>query len=81
MEDRFKIIEDRVAALESHATSMMEWRKSVEENTEAQREVAQVGKDIIAAMRVIGWVGSAIKWLAGTAVAIAGLISLIKRAP
>lgn len=70
-EDKFAKLEDRVSALEQHADSMSAWRKSVEENTEVQREVVAVGKDIIAAVRVLGWIGYAIKWAAAVAAACA----------
>lgn len=71
-------LEHRVTALEMHAVEMKAWRKSVEENTEVQREVVAVGKDIIAAVRVLGWVGNGIKWLAGVGAACAVLMAAIK---
>ncbi len=74
----FQRLENRVTALEKHADGMNAWRKSVEENTEVQREVVAVGKDIIAAFRVLGWIGHGIKWLAGVAAAVAALSLAVK---
>lgn len=71
-------LEQRITVLERHADSMLAWRKSVEENTEVQREVVAVGKDIIAAVRVLGWVGSGIKWLAAVGAACAVIFAAIK---
>lgn len=76
--DMYTHLEHRVTALEQHAESMSEWRKSVDENTAVQREVVEVGKDIIAAVRVLGWIGNGIKWLSGVAAASAVIFAALK---
>lgn len=78
VDDKFSKLEHRVYALEQHADSMSEWRKSVEENTEVQKEVVAVGKDIIAAIRVLGWIGTGIKWLASISAACAVVLAAFK---
>jgi len=78
MAQRLTVIEEKVDALESHAKSMVEWKKSVDENTEMQKEVAQVGRDLIAAMRVFSWVGKFMKWVATIVAGVIALIAAIK---
>ena len=77
-DDIYSRLEQRVLVLEKHANEIAAWKTSVEENTEVQREVVSVGKDIIAAMRVMGWVGNGIKWLAAVGAAAAVIFAAFK---
>jgi len=57
----------RMAKVEIDAASMAAWRRSIEESTEVQRELVQVGQNILKAM---GWIGSAAKWIVVIAAAV-----------
>jgi len=73
-----KALHRRISLLEEHATSMREWSLTVEENTEMQRQVVEVGKDIVSAMRVLGWVGKLFKWIASIGAGFAAIWAAIK---
>ena len=57
-------LESRVAALEDSHLAIVQWRRTIDESIIVQREMIEVGRDIAAAIKILGWVGKAIKWLA-----------------
>lgn len=54
-------LHNRVAILETHAARMLEWKASIEESTEVNREMVEVGKALLTALR---WVAVGAKWIA-----------------
>lgn len=80
-------IEMRVAALEQDnkhiheaLEALNEWRIELQEHTKATKELVGVMKDLVAAMRVLRAVGTAVKWLAGLGAACATAYVAIKAA-
>ena len=61
---------ERLHDVEEELRSLREWRETIEESIAVQREMVEVGRDIAGAIRVLGWIGKAIKWLAAVGAAL-----------
>lgn len=68
----------RVTKLEAHAAAMIAWRASIDASTEVQKEMVIVGQDIVSALRLLGWIGKAAKWLASVALATYVIMNALK---
>ena len=68
----------RITQVEQHAAAMIEWKKSIDASTSVQREMIVVGRDIIATLRVLGWIGKASKWVVGMGAGVYTVIQAFK---
>lgn len=71
--------EQRIEALEGDALAMSEWKASIDRSIEVQQEMLEVGRDIAGALHVLGWIGTALKWLSYTGAACAVIWATIKK--
>lgn len=71
-------LHQRLTKVEQHAEAMLEWKQSIDDSTATQREMVMVGRDIIATLHVLGWLGRAVKWLATIVAASAAGVTAIK---
>ena len=63
------IDETRLLALETATAEFREWKESINALIETNRDMVKVANDMLAAMRLLGYFGRAIKWVAGVAAA------------
>ena len=78
MMERIPEHERRIKALETAMTTIVEWKESIDESTAVNREMIAVGRDIASAIRVLGWVGAGIKWLAAVGAACAVVWAMMR---
>lgn len=60
----------RLTKVEEHTIAMMAWRASIEESTEVNKEMVDIGK---ALLRALSWVAVMSKWITAVSAAIAFL--------
>lgn len=54
-------LHQRLEIVERHALTMIEWKASIEESTEVNKEMVEVGR---ALLKALGWVAVGAKWIA-----------------
>lgn len=89
MDKRLRILEETVITygrrhddcenerrlMQAHIKSMLEWRETIAESTEVNREMVEVGK---ALLKTLGWVKVVAKWIISVGTACAIVMGLAK---
>lgn len=68
-EETMQLLEKRLLAEEQATIEIREWKDSIDKLIETNKDMVKVANDMLAAMRLLGYFGRAVKWIAGVGAA------------